>query len=171
MKNKTKNNKDRTWAVGDTFRAVYGRTKYSEWRITEITDYDAFGDSFPYRVVCIKGNGQYKVGHTTNFKDDGDMIKLTSNNTMTKFYRLKKDHPGLEVGAVLSNEENSKEYAPINNLFLKTVLEGVPFCEMNTLVENSPEWFERVYPVSLLTKTVYKVKAEARELFTKEHNA
>ncbi len=82
-----------------------------------------------------------------------------------KFYKVLKDLPAWEAGAII--RLNSDGYTSVNELFNKEHTGG-EYYETSRIVENSPEWFERVYPVSLLTKVVYKAKAEARELFSKE---
>lgn len=86
-----------------------------------------------------------------------------------KFYRVVKDTPEWEVGAILKRVDDNRLYLPVNDLFNK--YEETEIGEYHTIVESTPDFFERVYPVDLLSKTVYKLKAEARELFSKEHTA
>lgn len=88
---------------------------------------------------------------------------------MSKFYRVIKDLPLLDVGAILSNEKDSREYFPINDLFTKDVkdISGGDWYEMARLVENQPEWFERVYKVTLATQARYLAKDKAREFYDK----
>lgn len=96
---------------------------------------------------------------------------LADNKKMDKYYRVKKDTATWEVGAVLQNKGDNGGYMSVNDFYDKPCIEGIGYHETKKVVENSPEFFERVYPVSLLTKTVYRLKEEARELFTKEHQA
>jgi hypothetical protein len=87
---------------------------------------------------------------------------------MSKFYRVIKDHPLLDVGAILSNEKESRAYCPINDLFTKDVKDiDEDWYEMADLVENQPEWFERVYKATLATQTKYLAKDKAREIYDK----
>lgn len=86
---------------------------------------------------------------------------------MAKFYRVTQDTFLWEKGAILTDEKNSSGYSPINDLWNK--LEKQDEYISTQLVEKNPDWFERVYPVDLLTKTVYKLKDAAREHFAKQH--
>lgn len=97
--------------------------------------------------------------------------KEKSTMKTEKFYRVKKDLPTWKVGAVLKNEGEKGGYKSVNDLYDCDCVEGKEYHETSYVVENSPEFFERVYPVSLLSKVVYKVKEEARILFEKEHTA
>lgn len=93
---------------------------------------------------------------------------------MEKFYRAKVAMPAFEVGAVVKNT-NGSTYQPVNELYLTDA--GTTWYERKDgrmsaiLIENAPDFWERVYPVNLLTKTVFKLKAEAQELFSKEQAA
>lgn len=91
---------------------------------------------------------------------------------MAKFYRVVKDHPMWEVGTILHNVDEhgapSPNYYPIDELFVKDI-EGVDFSwrEGGELVENQPEWFERVYKVSILKQAKYLSKEAARKVHEK----
>lgn len=99
---------------------------------------------------------------------------LTTKNTMskcesTKFYKVLKDTPLWEAGAVIQfcPELGSKGgYVAVEEIFNKEFT-GKEFLGRR-IVENSPEWFQKVYKVNLLTKAVYRVREEAKELFNKE---
>lgn len=84
---------------------------------------------------------------------------------MTKYYRVIKDHPLWEVGALLSNTTNPSYYQPLDDLHVKSLsgVEGEKWHEGAALVENQPEWFERVYKVSVLKQTKYLAKEAARK--------
>ncbi len=95
----------------------------------------------------------------------------TNKSKMEKFYRVKKDLPTITAGAVLK-VDGDDAYVPVNDLYNTDAVKQGKDPRFNVyMVENAPEWFERVYPVSLLTKTVYKLKEEAKEFFSKEQTA
>lgn len=104
---------------------------------------------------------------------DGPIISTKKNKNMSsdtgRFYKVIKETPAWDVGAIIKHD-GSDGYVALNDLFNKEHT-GRGYFESGTIIENSPEWFERVYPVSLVTKTVYKAKAEAREMFSKETSA
>lgn len=84
---------------------------------------------------------------------------------MARFYRIIKDHPVWEVGAILSNEEDDSSYCPIDDLYNKQLDNGsdaAGFSESRSLVENQKEWFERVYKVNVLKQVKYLSKEDAR---------
>lgn len=93
---------------------------------------------------------------------------------MAKYYKVIKDHPMWEVGAILHNVDAdgdpSDSYYPINDLWVKDI-EGVNerWCEGGKLVENQPEWFQRVYKVNVLKQAKYLAKEEARKAYDKLH--
>lgn len=89
---------------------------------------------------------------------------------MDRYYRLKKDTSGLLKGAILRKTEDVNYYSPMNELYhTDSIEEGVTPRYTSYGVEHAPDWYERVYPVNLLTKTVYKLKEEAKQLFEKEY--
>lgn len=83
---------------------------------------------------------------------------------MAKFYKVIKDHPMWEVGTILSNERESGHYSPISELYVKDI-EGVSdsWCEGSKLIENQPEWFEKVYKVTVLKQAKYLTKELAKK--------
>lgn len=89
---------------------------------------------------------------------------------MSKFYKVIKDHPIWEVGAIISTERGNNYY-PIDDIWTKTDARGNdfqddngdPFGEATNIVENQPEWFERVYKVKLLGAARYLSRAKAKE--------
>ncbi len=110
------------------------------------------------------------TGDTCTCQSRWELIKNKSTDMSSgKFYRVIKDHPLWDVGAIVKKNEGSEEYQAIDDLFAKEYLEpDSDYTESDTVVEKSG-WFERVYPVNLLTKTVYKLKAEAKEMMEKEY--
>ena len=80
-----------------------------------------------------------------------------------RYYRVIKDTFLWEEGAIITNKDNSSDqYRPIDDIYKKFEDSNEYISAM--LIEKNPEWFERVYAVNLLTKTVYKVKNEAKAL-------
>lgn len=82
----------------------------------------------------------------------------------TKYYRIIKDHPVWEVGAILTNKESRSEYRPISNLWNKDLKnrENADFYESASLVEHQPEWFQQAYEISTLGKLTYGTKEAAK---------
>lgn len=83
---------------------------------------------------------------------------------MTKFYRVLKENFLWEKEAILEYKDGG--YRPIDPIFIIHEDDSTEYISKG-IVENSPDYFERVYPVNLVTKTVYKVKEEAKELIKK----
>lgn len=83
----------------------------------------------------------------------------------TKYYKTLKETPMWEAGAIISNENNSTQYTPIDNIFER--IDGTDgYYEAKLIIESpdNKDWFERVYKVNLLTKVVYETKQKAKEL-------
>lgn len=79
-----------------------------------------------------------------------------------KYYKVIKDNFLWEIGAVLENSVgNGKGYEPIDDIFKKH--EGDEYITSH-IVENSPDYFQRVYKVDLVTRVVYEVKDKAKQL-------
>lgn len=92
---------------------------------------------------------------------------VNENTTMSKrFYQVQKDTFLWGKGAVLSRNEDGS-YSPINEIFNKH--EDVNQTISGEIVENSPEFFERVYEVNLLNKVIFKTKELAREFMAKDY--
>lgn len=86
---------------------------------------------------------------------------------MTKHYRALKDGFIWEKGAILKNIVNSgKGYQAISDVWDANDHIDSEYITAR-IIENSPEWFERVYPIDLLSKTVYKTKTQARDYMSK----
>lgn len=86
---------------------------------------------------------------------------------MQKFYKVIKENFLWEVGAIIENKSGDSDnckvgYEPVDVIFCKH--EEHDEYISSSIVENSTDYFERVYPVSLLTKTVYKTKEQAKEM-------
>lgn len=99
-----------------------------------------------------------------------ELVSNDETNMSDKYYRVKKDTAGLEAGAILKFEGNG--YKPISDIWNTDAVEnGHTVYLVGYGVEHAPDWYERVYPINLLSKVVYKLKAEAKELMNKEHTA
>ena len=82
-----------------------------------------------------------------------------------RYYKTIKDHPLWINGAIISdNKEDSNDYYAINELFYKDI-PNIPDIETwregKELVENSPEFFERVYKVEDSKNIFYETKEKA----------
>lgn len=89
-----------------------------------------------------------------------------------KFYKVIKENPLWKVGAILQHEPVGTEggYRPLEDTDMWDVTEfnGNEYLSAR-IIENSPTYFQRVYPVNLVSKTVYRLKEEAREFFEAAH--
>lgn len=90
---------------------------------------------------------------------------------MSKYYKCLQETPLWEKGAIISNKEGSG-YRPISDLWVKDI-EGITesWYEGAEAVENQPEWFQRVYNVSVLGKTKYLAKDAAKAAHEKLHKS
>ena len=84
-----------------------------------------------------------------------------------KYYKVIKENFLWEIGAILSNSV-SDGYVPIDDIYKKH--EGGEYIT-SKIVENSPEYFERVYKVDLATRVLYEVKDKAKELLNKQYKS
>lgn len=80
---------------------------------------------------------------------------------MSKFYRVKKDSFLWHKGAIL--EENGNGYKPINDIWDVTDHNRDEYIS-SQIIENCPEYFERVYEASKFGKAVFVTKEKAREV-------
>jgi hypothetical protein len=89
-------------------------------------------------------------------------LELIKESNMSKFYRVIKDLPAWDAGAILKKNEN-ENYKTISDLWDTEASEKcTDYYESAKIVENSPVWFERVYEVSVLGKAKYLAKADAK---------
>lgn len=88
---------------------------------------------------------------------------------MSKFYRVIKETPAWEVGAVLELDGNN-HYRAISDLWDTEALEDCnDYYEAQSVVEDATGWFERVYEVSILGKAKYLAKDAAKAAHNKLH--
>lgn len=85
-----------------------------------------------------------------------------------KFYRVIKENFLWEVGAILELIDSDGGYRPLdrNDIWDMSEFNGAEYISAR-IVENSPDYFERIYTVNLLSQTFYKAKAEAKEIINK----
>ena len=88
-----------------------------------------------------------------------------------KYYKVIKDHPLWEVGAILQKEKGDNRYRAIDDIFVKDVKGATDnyWYEDSLLVENRPEWFERVYKISILKQAKYVVKDKAKKILKEQY--
>ncbi len=82
-----------------------------------------------------------------------------------KFYRVLKDNFLWDEEAIISDSAEfgcSGGYVSIDDVFTKECV-GTEYISRN-IIEQSPDYFQRVYPINLLTRTVYKIREEAKEI-------
>ena len=86
---------------------------------------------------------------------------------MSKYYRVKKENFLWEVGAILQKNNNGHRsgYSPIEDLWDKTEHNEGEYISA-PIIENNPEFFERVYPDEL-NKLVFRTAQEMKQLFMK----
>lgn len=85
---------------------------------------------------------------------------------MTRHYRVIKDHPLWEIGAILSNEDTRGEYKAVSDIWdqeLPGYTGNGGWYESQSLVEHQPEWFERVYSVKVLGQAKYLTREAAKK--------
>ena len=82
-----------------------------------------------------------------------------------RYYKIIKDHPLWINDAIISdNRTENNNYYPIDEIFYKDV-PNIPnietWYEGKEIVENSPEFFERVYKVEDSKNIFYETKEKA----------
>lgn len=84
---------------------------------------------------------------------------------MIKYYRVIKEHPLWEVGAVITNEAYDDDYAPIEDVWNK-IAGTENYTEDIRVVEQSSDFFERVYK-NKLDKAAFYTKDEIKKIYNK----
>lgn len=86
-----------------------------------------------------------------------------------KYYKVIKENFLWEAGAILvDGYDNGKGYQVIDDIFKKH--EAGEYISTE-IIENSPEYFERVYKIDLVTRVLYEVKDKAMELMKGQFKA
>ncbi len=83
---------------------------------------------------------------------------------MTKYFRVIKDNPLWEVGAILSNSEGDRQFLPIEEIWNKNN-HPTEYLSIE-IVENQPDFFERVYK-SEWEKLLFMTKDAMKEFYEK----
>ncbi len=83
---------------------------------------------------------------------------------MNKYYRVKKDTFMWEEGAILKNGTfgTNGGYTAVEDIWETVKLNGEYISA--TIIENNPEWFERVYTDNI-EKMIFKTKDQLKEAF------
>lgn len=119
-----------------------------------------------YKITRINNDGTYELPGTgmSRWREDEIEKVREKMSTKTKFYRVVKDHPAFEVGAILQREEGDDSYSPVSDVFVKEIkdVDLSDFAEDATLVEGQAEWFEKVYPIGKLEKMLFGNRKQAQ---------
>lgn len=133
---------------------------------------EQIGKTTSIRIVH-SGGGYDLVGIPgTNWLNNELQLVNKKGSNMPKFYKLVKDTPALEEGAILEESSSDDEglYRPISDLWDTLAAEKCEnYWESSDIIENSPEWYVRVYKVGVLGKSKYLVKTEARKAHAELH--
>lgn len=86
-----------------------------------------------------------------------------------KFYKVIKENFLWDAGAILKQLDNGKGYVAKEDIY-KKLPESDEYIS-NEIIENSPEYFQRVYEVNLATRVVYELKDRAKELLQEQFKA
>ena len=86
--------------------------------------------------------------------------------TNMKYFKVIKDNFLWETGAILKSNSSGDGYVPVDDIYKKH--DGNEYITSH-IIEESPEYFQRVYKVDLVTRVVYEVKDKAKELLTKQY--
>lgn len=140
--------------------------------------YSDFGDQWIGKRSRIKE--YYLDGYRLDLKTPGcywtdnellKLVKVKEKNMSKKYYRVIKDLPTWETGAILEKIERTGDntYQAVSDLWDTKALKDKAYEEIDFVVENSPEWFERVYEVSVLGKAKYLAKDAAKKVHDELH--
>lgn len=86
---------------------------------------------------------------------------------MTKYYRVIKENFLWEVGTIISNDNNGGDYLPADDVFANKYNPNEYISD--SIVENTPEYFERVYKLNLVNKIKYLAEDKYRDLIKKSY--
>lgn len=84
---------------------------------------------------------------------------------MTKYYRIIKDHPCWEVGAIIRKDSDESSYSAIEDIWNK-IEETENYADGEEMVENQPEFYERVYK-DQLDKSIFYTKDQMKKVYEK----
>jgi hypothetical protein len=143
------------------------------------------GDEFIIKLIeaDLSYKGGYKVLADIGTGDRFHAIKniilsaeqnKAEENKVEKYYKTLKDLPNLVKGAILVKEEGENSYKikediwVVDNKEIQKYMETGSWNEADIIVENSPDWYERVYPVKSFKGAYYVVKSKLQEIMSKE---
>ena len=89
---------------------------------------------------------------------------------MSKYYKVLEDNFMWNKGGIICDEKVEGEFRSKDPIFDRTEDQTEYISKGIIEDENNKDFFTRVYPVNLITKTVYKVKEQAKEMLAKEFN-
>ena len=84
-----------------------------------------------------------------------------------KYYKLLQELPIWEKGAIVHQKDINSSYSLTDEIYFKGPKGTEDYMEGKELVENCPEWFQRVYKIDMLTKVLYETKEKALDLINK----
>jgi len=92
---------------------------------------------------------------------------------MSKYYRVKRDSFLWDKGAILEYRKESDDYNEgyhcIDDIWDATEHNEGEYIATRDIIEKNPTWFERVYQVNVLKKTMYLLKGEAKKVISDTH--
>lgn len=91
-----------------------------------------------------------------------------------KYYKVLQDTFLWDKGAIITNDPKigtNGGYRAVDPIFNKLDDQGEYISANIVEAKENATFFERVYAVNLITKTVYKLKTQAKEMLNKEYNA
>jgi len=90
---------------------------------------------------------------------------------MTKYYKVIKDHPFWEIGAIIGSDKRIEgqlnTYTAIEDVWDKFEFKDVEnddYSEWSKVIENAPEFFQRVYR-NKVEEMIFYTKDELKKLY------
>lgn len=80
---------------------------------------------------------------------------------MARFYKNLKENFLFVKDAIISDEKNNSGYVPIDPIFYTTDRTTSEYISRE-IIENLPEYFERVYPIGELKRRFFGSKIQAQ---------
>lgn len=125
----------------------------------------------PWYQLDDNGTWSFSSKWLTKYDKVGEEQKAKGEtmSSSERFYRVKKDLPAWAAGAIVKRSGDG-DYEAISDLW-ETFEEGYPheYVEKKEIVENSPEFFERVYSIGVLGKAKFVVKEMARKMHNQDY--
>jgi hypothetical protein len=158
---------------GDKIRLTTNEKILSRWNISLTHYQNSYGEILSDEV---SGNRIYTrlytaAGVMQEISIEHELLELTEHNNKIdmskKYYKVIKDNFLWEEGGILEYDEKLSAsgkggYQVIDSLFKKH--EDSNEYISADIIEDSPDFFERVYKVDLATRVIYETKEKAKEL-------